>query len=182
MAVVAAIRCRVSFVGTVHVNYAGTSTPSCVYFSLAWHCTASFHHTAGSLYPLWCEFCIHSHAWIVWHDITWLMASLLQVHKAVEFSHGRLPKVLPVLLALKEMRKVAGQADLVDEMARPSVDTFVYALQKKVALAVSQDIIRIDEASVHVCSFLEQSGWSITPEFRDAVSQVFTNSSRLPAR
>ena len=106
----------------------------------------------------------------------------------MDFSRGRMSKVLPILLALKGMRRVGDQAALVDEMARPSVDTFVYALQKKVALACSQDIIQKspetsfrDEASEYVCAFLEESGWTITPEFRDAVQQLF-DSSRSPAQ
>jgi hypothetical protein len=97
---------------------------------------------------------------------------VLQVSRAVEFSHRRLEKVLPVLLALKEMRKLDCQEDLIDEMAKPSVDAFVYALQKKCALAVAQEIAQREQASEYVCAFLEETGWSLTEEFRDAVGVV----------
>lgn len=98
---------------------------------------------------------------------------LLQVNKAVEFSQGRFAKVLPILLALKGMRKLESQAHLIDEMASPSVDAFAYALQKKVALAIAQELIKIEEASEFVCSCLEESGWTVTQEFRDAISELF---------
>jgi hypothetical protein len=106
------------------------------------------------------------------HTLLMKILALLQVSRAVEFTDRRLPKVLPVLLSLKGMRK-HGQEDVIDEMVKPSVDAFVYALQKKVALAAAQGLVQQEGSGEYVCSFLEESGWTITPEFRDAVTQVF---------
>jgi hypothetical protein len=100
-------------------------------------------------------------------------ALVLQVSRAVEFSHRRLDKVLPVHLALKQMRRLDCQGDLIDEISRPSVDAFVYALQKKGTQAAAQGLVPWEQAGDFVCAYLEETGWTLTPEFRDAVGVVF---------
>lgn len=81
--------------------------------------------------------------------------------------------MVPILEALKSMRKVDGQEDLIDEMTRPSVDAFVYAIQKKAARAVAQDGLDTAQAPDFICSYLEHLGCIVTAQFRDALRELF---------
>jgi hypothetical protein len=97
----------------------------------------------------------------------------LQVEAAVVLANTRMPKVVEVMMALREMRRQAGQSTIVNRMAKPSVDAFVYSLQRAVIMAVARKEISPREACDYVSLQLIAAGWKLCPEMHQALSDLF---------